>query len=262
MVWSREPICHSLRRSCEEAIETRLDELRHSILPNSQQASSPSASNLVISPTTQNLIEAGSINPLDIRQGRRRRRITSENEGRAGHKRSRRLDGSSEQKTAYEDQDKHDKLATDRIIKKIRTGLKGLEGKAGTIFPPIPNTNETQKALGLPDGISNHHSAQLSKSVTWERALWQQTVATKIDSNGYIWYLRLLASYFFLLRTSMLEQNNINWTDTVLISAIGTENRVLWRTAASLVNSIILKLSVSPGWGSKAYLVIQALAGK
>ena len=166
---SREAIRYSIGPLCEQATETRLDELRRLILPNSQQASSPSASNLVISPTTQNLIEAGSINPLDIRRGRRRRRITSENKGnRAGHKRSRRSvhDGRAKKKSAYADQDKEDKIVTDKIIKKIHNALKNLEGKAGISFPPTPNTNETPKALGFPNGINNHHSAQLSKSVT------------------------------------------------------------------------------------------------
>ena len=74
-----------------------------------------------------------------------------------------------------------------------------------------------------------------------------------------IWYLRPLASYFFLLRTSVVEKH-VSWTDSVPIPATSIENRVLWRTAASMISAIILELSSE--WGSKAYLVIQALAGK
>ncbi|KAK3169313.1 hypothetical protein OEA41_008696 [Lepraria neglecta] len=253
-----EVICQSIGRSCEQAIDTRLDELRRSILPNSQQTSSSSASDLVASTTTQNLNEAGSVNPLDVRQGKRHRRNTSENE--AGHKRAR---GSGENKAGFVDQDGQDDIVvTDKIIKKIRKGLKDLKVKDGVYFPPVPNTNESQQRLDLPDGVNNHLSAQISISVAWEGALWEQTVAAKVASNQYIWYLRLLASYFFLLRTSIIERDNISWQDTVSISASSVRNRVMWRKAASMVNSIILGLSSSSGWGSKAYLVIQALAGK
>ncbi|KAL2056570.1 hypothetical protein ABVK25_002964 [Lepraria finkii] len=128
-----EAICHSTGRSCEQAIKTRLDELRRSILPNSQQTSSSSAADLVASTTTQNLNEAGSINPLDVHPGKRHRRNTSENEeNNAGHKRGQ---GSGENMTGFVDQDGQDKLVTEKIIKKIRTGLKNLEVEDGVYFP-------------------------------------------------------------------------------------------------------------------------------
>ncbi len=247
--------------SCEQAIEARLDESRRSTLPSPQRKSSPSASNLV-STTTQDHVGARSIDPVDVRQGERRRRTASESEENNEHKRRRRPfhDVSGEQTNAGVNQNEdEDKLATKNITKKIRKGLKDLAVEDEISFPPTPKTNETQKELGLPDETSDQLCAQICISVEWERALWRQSASIKVESNRSIWYLRLLASYFFLLRTSVIEKH-ISWTDSVPIPTISTKNRVLWRTAASMISAIILELSSE--WGSKAYLVIQALAGK
>lgn len=153
----------------------------------------------------------------------------------------------------------NDKVATENVIKKIRKGLEDLAVGQKTFLPPNPKSDDIEKELALPDGVSDYLSAQISISVAWEQALWQQSNATKVDTNRSVWYLRLLASYFFLLRTSVVKEN-INWADSVPILGTSTENRVLWRTVASMVSSIVHGLSSK--WGSKAYLVIQALAGK
>ena len=131
--------------------------------------------------------------------------------------------------------------------------------KDGKSSPP---TNETQWELGLRDNTSNNLSAQLNISVAWERALWEKSFTIRDDLKREILYLRLLVSYFFILRTSVVHKESIRWTEPVSTSTMNIENRVLWRTTAEMINSIILGLSSASQWGSKAYLVIQALAGK
>lgn len=126
-------------------------------------------------------------------------------------------------------------------------------------FSSISNINKTQKELSLLDETSVQLCAQICISVEWEQALWWQSAFIKVESNRSIWYLHLLASYFFLLRTFVIEKH-ISWMNFVLILTISIKNRVLWRIAASMISAIILELSSE--WDFKTYLMIQALAGK
>jgi len=153
--------------SCEQIIEARLDESRRSTLSNHQRKSSSFASDLVFI-TTQDHIEARSIDFVDVHQEERRRRTAFESEENNEHKRRRRSfhDESDEQTNVdvNQNEDKN-KTATKNIIKKIRKSLKDLTVKDEISFSSISNINETQKELSLLNEISDQLCAQICISV-------------------------------------------------------------------------------------------------
>ena len=137
---------------------------------------------------------------------------------------------------------KADGAAIQTVIK-IRRGLKLIS--QGYPMPP----------WDLGRYQAGEEIALLQKDVvfSWERALWRESL-TMLGAKH--WCACLLATYCNMIRTQATEKYKIREP----IPAVSQSMRGRWHTNAFLYNSIVSGLALK--WGSKAYLVLQALAGK
>lgn len=238
---------------CDQVIKAKFAEYQRSTTHDPQQES------LLSAPSLSNSTATHDHEVIDAQVKRRWQTIPENEENIAQHKRGRRRFRAGNSKTSSDGVNQGEKIdeVAINIIGKIRKALKQLPDKYETLAPS--NTVNIQMKLNLLDDMSEDVLPKIRTYAAWEQALWDQSNATQVAAKQSTWYLRLLASYCFLLRTYMTGRD-VSGISPASISNDKTQMQVYWRTAASMINAIVLGLSSA--WGSKAYFVVQALASR